>query len=793
MKKTVTLAILTVCGLLSTAWAQLAAPTLSSPANNLTDAYVRQTLQWTRITAATGYTIQIDTSADFNSPSLQSFSQAGATSSTQSRTVYALHYGTTYHWRIRSYNGVDTSGWSAVRTLTTTDYVALYTPANNNTGASISLSLYWYNSVGSSAYTIEIDTSRHFSSPMLQSVSVAKDSTSTTSHFYHVCSNLRYGTTYYWRVRSSNGTDTSGWSAVRRFTTTYNNVAGPTLTAPGNDTAGVPHNATLLSWQALGDMTGYRYHVSTNASFTDTVAMAITSLTFTSLTTLYPSTTYYWRVQGLYATGMTNYSNAWHFTTADVPLTAPTPVAPANLSNVQQSSVTLSWQSTYGALRYQLQFSLDSTFQVGVAAYTTDNAAFTLNGLQTDMTYYWRVRAANDHAYSEWSATWNFNTNTCTPSAATLTAGICEGNSYWFFGTPLATSGTYTHVLPNATGCDSTVTLLLTVHPRGLDGSVTDTACDSYVWNGLTYIASGHYPYYTQTTHGCDSIAVLHLTLFHSAATDTTATACDSILWHGDSYTASGNHPYHTLTLHGCDSLEVLHLTVHYSDTAELYNDSTCDSYVWNDMYLPEDGDYYNYGTNSHGCRHTTILHLTLLHSTSGTDEQESCDSLTWMDGNTYYASTADSITYVVANAAGCDSTITLHLTLHHSAYTDLYDTATGPYLWHGEEYAESGDYRRWYATLEGCDSIVTLHLVVLHDTTGIHTPALHDITVTALSGKIMVTGAAGLPLRLYDMAGRTVATIPHAAEEQPLTPPCAGSYLLRIGNCTAQKVVVVR
>ena len=72
-------------------------------------------------------------------------------------------------------------------------------------------------------------------------------------------------------------------------------------------------------------MTGYRYWVSTNASFTDTVARGATTLTFTNITNLYPSTTYYWKVQGVYATGNTAWSSVWHFTTADVPLAAPAP------------------------------------------------------------------------------------------------------------------------------------------------------------------------------------------------------------------------------------------------------------------------------------------------------------------------------------------------------------------------------------------------------------------------------------------------------------------------------------
>ncbi len=46
-----------------------------------------------------------------------------------------------------------------------------------------------------------------------------------------------------------------------------------------------------------------------------------------------------------------------------------------------------------------------------------------------------------------------------------LSDEICEGNTYPFFGNNLTESGTYSEVLTNSNGCDSTVVLDLVVHP----------------------------------------------------------------------------------------------------------------------------------------------------------------------------------------------------------------------------------------------------------------------------------------------------------------------------------------
>ena len=46
----------------------------------------------------------------------------------------------------------------------------------------------------------------------------------------------------------------------------------------------------------------------------------------------------------------------------------------------------------------------------------------------------------------------------------------------------------------NATGCDSTATLNLTIN-NSSSSSEDVTACDSFDWNGVTYTESGNYTF----------------------------------------------------------------------------------------------------------------------------------------------------------------------------------------------------------------------------------------------------------------------------------------------------------
>ena len=494
---------------------------LNSPSNNTTGTdskYTRQQFQWYNSRGSSGYILQLDTTQEFNSLILRSFTSTNSQSNTDTYFSYIVNdmrYGTTYYWRVCAINAVDTSGWSETWQFHTTDRVVLRGPANNSTGQSVSSTqLSWNNSLGSTSYLVQWDTSSTFSSSLLDSYTVTASYTSTADYFYKNISGLRYGTTYYWRVCSANNApDTSGWSDTWQFTTSYQLTTGPVLTAPTNDTVGIPYNSNLaFSWQPIENVQGYYYQISTSNDFSTIIAQGNTSLTFTSVSNFSPTTTYYWRVRGYNNSGNSVWSQVWHFTTNDVVLTPPVLVSPANDATVQTSDVTLMWQNVFGANSYELQFSMDANFVTAVTNFTTTSTQYSLTGIPDNTTLYWRVRATNGNTYSDWSAPWHFTTNECQTSSYAFSHSICNGESYEFFGQTLTTSGDYSQVLTNADGCDSIVTLHLTVFPTE-STEFSETAFDSYTWNGQTYTESGDYTQTLTNIHGCDSIVTLHLTL----------------------------------------------------------------------------------------------------------------------------------------------------------------------------------------------------------------------------------------------------------------------------------------
>ena len=90
----------------------------------------------------------------------------------------------------------------------------------------------------------------------------------------------------------------------------------------------------------------------------------------------------------------------------------------------------------------------------------------------------------------------------------------------------------------------------------------TESACDSYTWNGVEYTESGVYMDTLQTIQGGDSIEILNLTINYTQTATFTETAVDSFDWNGITLTESGDYIDTLQTLQGCDSIVILHLTI---------------------------------------------------------------------------------------------------------------------------------------------------------------------------------------------------------------------------------------
>ena len=96
-------------------------------------------------------------------------------------------------------------------------------------------------------------------------------------------------------------------------------------------------------------------------------------------------------------------------------------------------------------------------------------------------------------------------------------AVTCQSEPYLWHGQTLSQSGVYVDTLFAVSGCDSIVTLNLTVY-EDYTTEIDESHCEKFDWNGQTYIETGVYEYHGQSVHGCDSLVILNLTIKHGYA-----------------------------------------------------------------------------------------------------------------------------------------------------------------------------------------------------------------------------------------------------------------------------------
>jgi hypothetical protein len=105
-------------------------------------------------------------------------------------------------------------------------------------------------------------------------------------------------------------------------------------------------------------------------------------------------------------------------------------------------------------------------------------------------------------------------------------------------------------------------------------------------------------------------------------------------------------------------------------------------------------------------------LYLTIYHATTGDTTATACDSFEWY-GQTYEQSGEYNHTFDGGNIHGCDSVVTLHLTINHANSSEETRTEYESYEWNGVTYTESGNYTFETKNAAGCDSTATLHLTI--------------------------------------------------------------------------------
>ena len=149
-----------------------------------------------------------------------------------------------------------------------------------------------------------------------------------------------------------------------------------------------------------------------------------------------------------------------------------------------------------------------------------------------------------------------------------LTATICEGQAYTENNFNVSEAGVYTQTLTSVNGCDSIVTLTLNVNPI-YNTELSATICEGSVYteNGFNVSEAGVYTQNLTSVNGCDSIVTLTVSV--NPTFDTTINATinpgETYAEFGFNESEAGTYVQNLQTEAGCDSTITLVLSVNSS------------------------------------------------------------------------------------------------------------------------------------------------------------------------------------------------------------------------------------
>lgn len=360
--------------------------------------------------------------------------------------------------------------------------------------------------------------------------------------------------------------------------------------------------------------------------------------------------------------------------------------------------------------------------QTGLRAYYKFNqgkANLTNSAVTTlkDLTIYNNTGTLSNFALTGSSSNWTTGYGMKRYSVSTTeTITACDRFNSPSGKIKVTVSGTYYDTLPTAYGCDSAIKYVITIKKK-TTSSMKVFNCKSFTSPSklYTWTKSGTYIDYLKNSIGCDSVITIFLTI--GAPSDSVSLSnCYSVVSPSGKYTYNKTGIYSdTLkSYRGCDSVLKVKVKIFNTTTAEL-NVAECykfkspsGKYTYN-----KPGSYYDTLLNEAGCDSIIKINFTIIQGRrtlirSACNEFKSPSGLyTWTKTGEYYDT--------LVNYRGCDSIITFKLTIWGPGRDTVDVKACRYYIlpFTNTVITKSGEYIDVTKNFRGCDSLILNRVVV--------------------------------------------------------------------------------
>jgi hypothetical protein len=286
----------------------LQTPTLISPTNGASSVTLTPLIDWSDVSGATSYNIQVANNSGFTSPIIDLSSLPSSQYQVPSGLLQA---NTLYYWRASASNSNGTSAWATAWNFTTIaspNTPNLISPTNGSNILTLTPTLDWSDVTGATSYAVQVATDTNF-------INLAVNQSGLTVSQYTVTSGVLTGnTTYYWRARAGNEAGPGPWS-VRWYFRVVTIPPAPNLVSPPNNSTNQPPTV-MLDWDSLASANTYRIQLATDSLF-NSIVFDTSGVTRSYLQMrpgiLLANVKYYWKVNATNLAGTGPWSVVWNF------------------------------------------------------------------------------------------------------------------------------------------------------------------------------------------------------------------------------------------------------------------------------------------------------------------------------------------------------------------------------------------------------------------------------------------------------------------------------------------------
>lgn len=313
----------------------------------------------------------------------------------------------------------------------------------------------------------------------------------------------------------------------------------------------------------------------------------------------------------------------------------------------------------------------------------------------------------------------NVSLTVADPIVTYMPAAFCEGDTYIYYDIMATAPGEYSQSFTAANGCDSTVVIQLEMNEvsRVELPKVYKCEGDPFILHDIYATESGVYSDTLFNSVGCDSIITVEVEVTQEVLVEFTPDLCqgDTVVVRDIQVTNGDLIEFEIQDNLGCDTLFRIQANM-LQPSASVLDTAICEgeTLTFGDISESAAGTYTSTLTNAVGCDSIITVNLQVFEHTASSMSQEICEGESYDFFGTVLTESGTS-EFVTTNAAGCDSTITLELTVNPLLRaTRSYTLCQGDILTaYGLNADTTGTYEVRLSNEQACDSLITVNLVV--------------------------------------------------------------------------------